>query len=100
MSSALMPDGKAKPCSAPSSAASAPANAFVVGLPQRPYSNPSLRSPGLFWTWVEDTWTGGTTSPVTGSGSKRACTARVANEAGAAERGQGEGLLWGVMPRG
>lgn len=97
VSSALMPDGKAKPRSAPSNAASAAANAFVVGLPQRPYSNPSLRSPGLFWMWVEATWIGGTTSPVTGSGSKRAWTARVANEAGAAGRkpgrGPGEGSL-------
>ena len=38
VSSALMPDGNAKPCVAPSRAASAPANALVVGLPQRPYS--------------------------------------------------------------
>ena len=38
VSSALIPDGKAKPFRAPSRAAIAPAKALVVGLAQRPYS--------------------------------------------------------------
>ena len=78
MSSALMPDGNAKPWAAPSSAASAPANALVVGLPQRPYSYPLRSSPGRSCTNVDATCIGGTTSPVTGSGSNPAWMASVA----------------------
>src|SRR5690606_33219694 len=77
-SSAARPDAKAKAWRAPSSEAMHRSSAARVGLPLRAYSQPRWRATPS-WANVVDRLIGGTTAPVTGSGSWPTWMARVSN---------------------